>query len=169
MPFTLFHLGPALGFGLPFRTYFHAPTFLLANILVDVEPLLVLFLGLNYPLHGYLHTFIIAFFLGLALGVMAFLSRGIMRPFYGKFLLETKPDLKIKSFVVAGASGTMLHVLFDAPLYRDIKPFYPLVTNPLLGSVSSINVYSLSALIGVFGLAFYAAMLMSSRRSKSQK
>ena len=42
MPFTPFHLGPALGFGLPLRNYLHVPTFLVASILVDVEPFVVL-------------------------------------------------------------------------------------------------------------------------------
>jgi len=76
MPFTPFHLGPALGFWLPLRKYLHVPTFLVANILVDVEPFLVLSLGLDYPLHGYLHTFIVAFILGLALGYAMFLLKG---------------------------------------------------------------------------------------------
>jgi len=51
MPFTPFHLGPALGLGLPLRRYVYVPTFILANVIVDVEPFLVLFLGLRYPLH----------------------------------------------------------------------------------------------------------------------
>ena len=76
MPFTPFHLGPALGFGLPLRNYLHVPTFLVASILVDVEPFVVLSLGLDYPLHGYLHTFIVAFILGLALGYAMFLLKG---------------------------------------------------------------------------------------------
>lgn len=42
MPFTLYHLGPSLGLGLPLRKYVHAPTFILANVIVDVEPFLVL-------------------------------------------------------------------------------------------------------------------------------
>jgi len=35
-----------------------------------------------------------------------------------------------RSFIVAGALGTGLHVLLDAPLYDDIKPLYPIATNP---------------------------------------
>jgi len=35
------------------------------------------------------------------------------------------------SYVWAGVLGWVLHVLMDTPLYADIKPFYPLVVNPL--------------------------------------
>ena len=42
------------------KKLYAAPTFILANVVLDIEPLLVLIMGLNYPLHGYLHTFIAA-------------------------------------------------------------------------------------------------------------
>jgi hypothetical protein len=89
MPFTPFHLGPALGFGLPLRKYLHVPTFLVASILVDVEPFLVLSLELDYPLHGYLHTFILTFILGLALGYAMFLSERFSPSLYKTLLLES--------------------------------------------------------------------------------
>jgi len=54
MPFTLFHLGP----GLLLLTYVDFPTFLVASVIVDIEPFLVLTLDLNYPLHGFLHPFL---------------------------------------------------------------------------------------------------------------
>ena len=63
MPFTMFHLGPALAIGLPLRNV-HVPTFIVANVILDVEPLLVIFFGLNYPLHGYMHTLLLAFMVG---------------------------------------------------------------------------------------------------------
>jgi len=40
MPFTPFHLGPALLLGLMLSKYIDLATFLFANILVDLEPLL---------------------------------------------------------------------------------------------------------------------------------
>lgn len=56
MPFTPFHLGPALCLGSPLREYIHAPTLILANVVLDIEPLIMLITGLSYPLYGYLHT-----------------------------------------------------------------------------------------------------------------
>lgn len=169
MPFTPFHLGPALGLGLPFRKYLHVPTFLVANILVDVEPFLVLSLGLDYPLHGYLHTFIAAFILGLALGYAMFLLERIPRSLYKALLLESDAKLGLKSFIVAGILGTMLHVLLDSPLYDDIRPFYPLSANPLLYSASSTEVYSFCVWMGLFGIVFYIALLVFLVYSKFQK
>ena len=162
MPFTPFHLGPALGFGLPLRKYLHVPTFLVANILVDVEPFLVLSLGLDYPLHGYLHTFIVAFILGLALGYAMLLLERILRPLYTTLLLESNAIPKLNSFIVAGVLGTMLHVLLDSPLYDDIRPFYPLSANPLYHSASSLEVYSFCVWAGILGIVFYLGLLLFS-------
>jgi hypothetical protein len=162
MPFTPFHLGPALGFGLPLRKYLHVPTFLVASILVDVEPFLVLSLGLDYPLHGYLHTFIVAFILGLALGYEMFLSERISRSLYKTLILESNATPKLKSFIVAGVLGTMLHVLLDSPLYDDIRPFYPLLANPLYHLASSSEVYGFCMWVGILGIVFYFGLLLFS-------
>jgi hypothetical protein len=162
MPFTPFHLGPALGFGLPLRKYLHVPTFLVASIFVDLEPFLVLSLRLDYPLHGYLHTFVVAFILGLVLAYAMFLLERILRPLYKTFLLESNATPKLKSFIVAGVLGTMLHVLLDSPLYDDIRPFYPLLANPLYHLASSSEVYGLCMWVGILGIVFYLGLLFFS-------
>jgi len=145
MPFTPYHFGPALGFGLPLRKYVHAPTFILPNVIVDVEPFLVLFLGLRYPLQGYLHTFFLAFFVGLTLGCSMFLLTRFFQPFYKTFLLESLGVLNLKSFMVAGVFGTMLHVLLDS--------------NPLYNPALSLEVYGFCVWMGILGIIFYAVLL----------
>jgi hypothetical protein len=160
MPFTPLHLGPALCLGLPLRSYIHAPTFILANVLLDVEPLIVLLLGLNYPLHGYLHTFASAIGVGLAFGFLMFLLERPMGSLYKKLLLKPKVLFKKSQFIVAGVLGAMLHVLFDAPLYWEIKPFYPLTANPLYGWASALEIYLLSFWMGVFGIIFYLLLII---------
>ena len=166
MPFTPYHLGPALGFGLPLRKYVHTPTFILANVIVDVEPFLVLFLGLRYPLHGFLHTFFLAFFVGLALGYAMFLLERFFHPFYKTFLLESGDVPNLKSFMVAGVSGTTLHVLLDSPLYGDIHPFYPLTTNPLYNPALSSEVYGFCVWMGIIGIIYYVGLLAFSAYKK---
>ena len=140
----------------------HAPTFILANIVVDIEPFLVLSLGLGYPVHGYLHTFILASCLGLALGFVMFFLEKIMHPLYKVFLLTPRNTLKMKSFLVGGVLGTMLHVLLDSPLYYDIRPFYPLTVNPLYNPTLTSEVYSFCVWIGLVGILFYAGLLIHS-------
>ena len=80
MPFTPFHWGPGLLFGLLLLGYMDLPTLFVSSVIVDVEPLLVLTLNLQYPLHGYLHTFlggtILAFVLALAMSRV----RGSLEP-----------------------------------------------------------------------------------------
>ena len=160
LPFTPFHLGPALCLGIPLRNYIHTPTFILANVILDIEPLLVLVTGLNYPLHGYLHTLIASLVLGVAFGLFMFFLERTMHPIYSTLLLEPEASFKKTHFVVAGVLGTSLHVLFDSPLYSDIKPFYPLNVNPLFGSVSSSEIYLISVGMGVLGIIFYSLLLL---------
>lgn len=159
MPFTPFHLGPALGFGLPLRKYVHAPTFMLANVILDVEPFLVLFGGLSYPLHGYLHTFFLAFFVGLALGYVMFFLEKILHPLYKMLLLESENKLSLKSFFAAGVLGTTFHVLLDSPLYGEMRPFFPFTINPLYDPASSLEIYSFCVWMGILGIIMYAVLL----------
>jgi len=160
MPITPFHLGPTLGLGLPLRKYVHVPTFMLANVIVDVEPFLVFVLGSSYPLHGYLHTFLLAFFAGLLVGYVMFLLERFLHPLYKVFLLVPENKLNLKTFMLTGALGTMLHVLFDSPLYGDIRPFYPLTVNPLYNPSLFSEVYSACVWLGIFGIIYYIGMLV---------
>jgi hypothetical protein len=47
MPLTPFHLDPASLWGLVFLSYMDFPTFIPANVFVDVEPIFVLLFNLN--------------------------------------------------------------------------------------------------------------------------
>lgn len=159
MPFTPYHFGPALGFGLPFRKYVHTPTFMLANVIIDVEPFLVLFLRLRYPLHGYFHTFLSAIIVGLALSYIMFLLERKLRPLYRLFLLEPDNPLNLKSFLLAGVLGTTLHVLLDSPLYGEMYPFFPSTTNPLYNPALSLEIYSFCVWMGIIGIIFYSGLV----------
>jgi hypothetical protein len=160
VPFTPFHFGPALGFGLPLRKYLHVPTFLVANVIVDVESLLVLVLGLNYPLHGYVHTFIFASLTGLALGYVMFSFDRFLCPVYKALNLVMEGNQSFKKFMVTAVSGTMFHVLLDAPLYSDIKPLYPIIQNPFYNPNLSLGVYTFCVFMGIIGLFYYVVLFI---------
>jgi membrane-bound metal-dependent hydrolase YbcI (DUF457 family) len=166
MPFTPFHLGPALVLGLPLRKWLHVPTFIVANVILDVEPFLVLLYGFNYPLHGYLHTFLLSFVAGVLLGYAAFILERFVQPIYKVLLLESSSSLNLKSFLLSGALGAGLHVLLDSPLYADIQPFYPLTTNPLHNPAVSTEVYNLCVGMGIFGIIWYSSLLIFSAHKK---
>ena len=160
MPFTPFHLGPALAIGLPLRKVIHAPTFIVANVIVDVEPLTVIILGLNYPYHGYVHTFLGAFLLGLLTALVMQVLEPSLRNLWKTLRLETDVKLRTRAYVAAGVSGTLLHVLLDSPLYTDIRPFYPWLENPLFNPATTPYIYGFCVVTGIIGLAYYLLILV---------
>jgi len=160
MPFTPFHFGPAIGLGLPLRKYLHVPTFMVANVIIDVEPLLVLVLGLNYPLHGYLHTFFFAFLTGLALGYIMFFIDRFLHSIYKILMLVPEENQNIKTFMVTGILGAIFHVLLDSPLYGDIHPLFPLAQNPFYNPNLSLEVYTFCVWMGIIGIIYYIGLLI---------
>ena len=151
MPYTPFHFGPHACIALPFNRYLDIPIFIGANIAIDIEPLLVLQFNLDYPLHGYCHTFLIGGLVGLLFASAAFpFHRHIKK---GMNLFRLPYASTYKKMALSGVLGAMLHVLFDAPLYSDIMPFYPLQENPLFGVASHGAVYSFCA------ICFFPAIL----------
>lgn len=102
MPFTPLHFGPHACVALPLRRYVDLPVFLLTNVVVDVEPLLVLTFNLNYPLHGYCHTLLIGGLLGLLLGTIAFAFRGV---FAAVRLARLPYEPSLGKMVIAGVAG----------------------------------------------------------------
>ena len=166
MPFTPFHWGPALLFGLVFLGYLDLPTLLLSSVIVDVEPLLFLTLNLQYPLHGYLHTFlggtILAFVLALAMSRV----RGSLEPLMSFLKLPQKTSFK--RVVSASLFGIYLHILLDSPLYSDIRPFYPLELNPLLGRgmFGGFDIYTFCVLSFIGAAVVYATRLVFLKRTR---
>jgi membrane-bound metal-dependent hydrolase YbcI (DUF457 family) len=94
--------------------------------------------------------------LGYAMSLLERISRSL----YKALLLEPNATPNLKSFIVAGVLGTMLHVLLDSPLYDDIHPFYPLSANPLYRSASSSEVYTFCVWMGILGIVFYLGLLL---------
>ncbi len=171
MPFTPYHLGPALAVGLILRRWLHAPTLIVASVALDVEPLLVIVLGLGTSLHGIAHTFLAAIVVGTACGLMMRLLQSRLSAVFRALSLETEGRLPngskpgIEAFVAAGVMGSMLHVLLDAPIYEDIQPFFPLVSNPLYLPASANMMYSVCLWLGLAGLIIYGTILISKLRS----
>jgi len=160
LPFTPFHLGPALALGLFSRKYIHIPTFIIANVIIDIEPFMVVLLDLNYPLHGYLHTFIGAIIVGLALGYVMYLFNEIFEALWKRLFLVSGSDIGLKQFIITGISGTILHVVLDAPLYYDIKPLYPISFNPIYNPGLTLMIYMVCLILGIIGLIYYLYMVL---------
>ncbi|OYT47982.1 MAG: hypothetical protein B6U85_03890 [Desulfurococcales archaeon ex4484_42] len=83
---------------------------------------------------------------------------------WSKLLLISKGSYSLKEYIIAGVSGTLIHVLLDSPLYTDIRPLYPLTLNPLYDPTSlaqvSIFIYDLCTLMMFTGLTYYYYLLV---------
>ena len=161
MPFTPFHFGPHAWAALPVQQYVDLPVFILANVVVDFEPLLIWTFRPDYPLHGYCHTFLVGGLLGAVWGAIAFPFRGQIGRAMAALRLSYSPGFW--KMVLSGLLGVWLHVLFDAMLYPEMKPLWPLSVNPFLGILSMWAVYVICALCFIPALAMYRSMAAGKR------
>lgn len=159
MPFTPYHLGPALLAGLLAFRWLDFPTFVVASVIVDVYAGLV-FLGvLGGSMHGPLTTFVGG-------GVVALLLSGVMypaRPRLDRLLgrIRLPQPRSAAGIVVAALAGVWLHVVLDATLYADVHPLAPVAdANPFLGLVPAPVVYGGCAAAAALGLGVYVAHLL---------
>lgn len=167
MPFTPFHLGPALLIGLLLFQFIHLPTFLIANIMLDFEPFLILFLGLNYPLHGFFHSFLGSSVIAIILSLLMIRINKTVQKIMSYFKL--KQEYSKKSIWLAAFFGTFLHVIFDSFLYTDIKPFFPLNVNPFYASsiFTNFEVYSICVISFILGIALYVYTLIKTKKARN--
>lgn len=155
MPFTPFHLGPALLFGALLYRWLDLPTLLVASVVVDVRAAFVIFGPLDPPVHGILTTFAGGTVVALVLAVAAI---GLSRPFRPLLAHVRLADTdSIGPVFAAALAGVYSHVLLDATLYAEVRPFFPLESNPFyVGPAASLPVYVGCALVGVAALPIAA-------------
>jgi len=168
MPFTPYHFGPHGCVALPLSKYLDGPAFILANVIVDLEPLVVVSLRLDYPPHGYLHTFLIGSLAGLVWGLIAYGLKDIIKPFMQFIRIFYRPTL-LKT-IISAVLGVWLHVAFDGIISTDIKPFFPLSANPLYGLMTAESMYKLCALAFIpAGLLYILTALVYTRNQKKRR
>jgi membrane-bound metal-dependent hydrolase YbcI (DUF457 family) len=119
---------------------------LVASVIVDVEPILVLLLNLDYPLHGFFHSFVGGTLVALLLSVVMSKIRDSLSPLMSFFKLEEKSSFR--NILLASLSGLYMHILLDSRIHMDIQPFYPLDFNPFLSG-------STSAVVGIYMLCLW--------------
>lgn len=140
MPFTPFHWGPALLFGLLFFSFFDLFSLLISSVIVDIEPFYNLYTHRSgVRLHGFLHTYLGATLISVPLSLVLYL----FRDYIGKLLevFKLKQRSSFRKILFTNIFGTYFHIFLDSFLYTDIRPFFPLQANPLLYMVSSYAVY----------------------------
>lgn len=163
MPFTPFHFGPSALIALPLNRYLDIPSFVLVNVVVDIEPLIVMLNNLSYPVHGYAHTFLGATLVGIGCGGILNIFKKPLASIMTKGFRLNYQSTFIK-FIISGILGAWFHVLLDAPLYSDIKPFYPILTKPLYGSISQKIMYEYCLISFFSALLLYAVIIFWRRK-----
>ncbi len=164
MPFTPFHLGPGLGTGMLFSKYFDIAALLVASVAVDIEPFFVLLLNLNYPLHGFFHSFLGGTIIAVLVSAAIYCLRDTTRKIMDTFRLGQISSFK--KILWSSIFGVFLHILLDAPLYADICPFYPFQSNPLYGLFSAGQIYLFTGISFVIGVAAYVLIVRKNAKLK---
>jgi len=123
MPFTPYHFGPSGFIGLVFGKWIDLPVFVLANVIVDVEVLVVGILGLGWPAHRYFHTLLIGAVVGALWGVAAYPLRHFFKKMMKVFYIPYKTSLF--KMIISGILGVWLHVLIDGIYHSDVRIFWP--------------------------------------------
>ena len=165
MPFTPFHMGPGLLLKAVMQGGLSLMVFGWAQIVMDIQPLIVIMTGEGH-LHGFTHTLIGATLLG---AVSALTGKYLAE--FGLRLLDLQRFLPIRwPIAVASAYiGAYSHVVLDALMHVDLRPFAPFdLSNPLLGKLSIAALHKLCVYGGLLGAALYfpIAYLMSRRYSR---
>ncbi len=168
MPFTPFHLGPALVIGIILIYYIDFPTLLVASVILDIEPLVVLLLDLNYPLHGFFHSFLGGTIVILPLSFIMLKIRPILNPITDFFKIEQTSSFS--NILAASIVGVYSHIFLDAPLYTDIQPFFPLNLNPFLdiSGLSGVTIYLFCVYCFITAIMLYFIRLAIKFKKKNE-
>ncbi len=142
MPLTPLHLA----IGLPARKTASIKAFILVNILIDIEPGIIMFFSMDqqgYSIHGWFHTLggtsVIA---GIVLVLGMVFSKQRMSWLYGTVL------------------GAYSHLLLDALVHQDVQPFAPASSGNPLYLDAHMEISILCAVI----LTYYLAKWVESLR-----
>ena len=162
MPFTPFHWGPSSWIGMVLFRFFDLPTLFVARVVVDIEPFCVLQFDLDYPLHGFFHSFLGGSIFAVLTATTVFFLKDYIKRVMTRFKLEQNSSFK--KILWTSFFGVYSHILLDAPLYADIRPFYPLQYNPFYGLFSSQFIYFFCGLSFIVGISIYLVKLSIMRK-----
>ncbi len=155
MPFTPYHMGPGLLIKAAFQGSFSLIVFGWAQILMDIQPLIVLLTGEGY-LHGFSHTFV-----GCALiSVVAAVSGKYLGELGLRLLTNSlawpTADISWRVSFISAFVGGFSHVLLDSIMHEDVQPFFPFIQdNVFLGLLSVNALHELCIYSGISGMVVF--------------
>lgn len=171
MPVTPLHLGAALPGKPVLRDHLSLGVFAVVQIAIDIEPVWKSLTSAP-TLHGPSHGLLVALAISAVLivpakyGVTWFyrVLRGLIER-HGRSFVRLAAELRPVRWsgaVVAAAFGAISHVLLDAVVHADVRPFAPWTdANPLHVPGSFWWVHGVCATLGVAGMVWW---LIAGRR-----
>ena len=167
MPFTPFHVGPAIPVKAAMDKKFSLLTYAWAQVVMDLQPLLVI-LTRRGRTHGITHTFVGA----AVLGAVAVVSG----KYLGEFILNLlsfgkrpKTVIPWRVAILSGFVGSFSHVLLDALIYPDVSPFWPFTDANLRIGFTSTEMIMFCVVSGLLGLAAWGVIALVKRRKAGKK
>ncbi len=167
MPYTPYHLGPSGFIGLTFRKWLDVPVFVLANVIVDLEVLIITQIGLTYPIHRFIHTLLI----GSAAGIIWALAAWPLRNIFKRLMqiLRIPYQASFLKMLVSGVLGVWLHVVIDSIYHWDVCLFWPSTVKPLYALVSKRQVEVICLVFLLAAVIPYVIAVLSYSKSKKLK
>ena len=150
MPLTPLHLGPGLLLGVFTLRFFNLWAILLASIIMDIEPMVLLIINPCYscPHHGFFHSILGAIFGSLILTAILWKFREKLNRISLKYKIEQPFSFPILFF--SSLAAWLIHIFFDSLTHFDLRPFWPLEYNPIL--IGPSVYWPLNLLLLIFGI-----------------
>jgi membrane-bound metal-dependent hydrolase YbcI (DUF457 family) len=117
---------------------------------------------LNYPLHGFFHSFLGGSILAVLTAIILYLLRDKIKKIM--IIFKLAQDSSFKKILWTSFFGVYFHLLLDSFLYKEMKPFYPFESNPFLGLFSPHQIYLFCSLSFLVGILFYLVRLVIIKR-----
>lgn len=155
MPFTPYHFGPSGFVGLVFKKWIDLPVFVLANVVVDVEVLIIQAFHLGWPIHRYAHTLLLGAVVGALWGVAAYPFKPVFNKIMHLFRIPYQSNLKM--MVISGVLGVWLHVLIDGIYHFDVRVFWP---DKTISLYRLVHPYLRARHIEIICLAFFVPAII---------
>ncbi|MHA1248193.1 MAG: hypothetical protein ACTSPE_12770 [Candidatus Thorarchaeota archaeon] len=137
----------------------------MASVVPDIETLVIVLMGLDIPLHGFLHTYLGASLLGVAVAGVTWPLRSAIAPLEKVF--ASSGSYSFRAVLLSALAGTYSHVFLDSFLYPKMAPLFPVAGNPFLGALPTALVYEVCVVLGVVALVAWLGRLSSAKRSES--
>ena len=166
VPLTPYHLGASSWLGLGLTRVFDFATLLVASVIVDVEPFVVLVLDLDYPTHGFLHTFLGGSVLAIVTAIGMYVVRGWSKRALAVFKLAQESSFR--KILWTAFFGVQFHVILDSFTHCTMKPLYPYAGNPFLGVFTAMQIELFCVIGFILAVLLYASLVILAARRRRE-